>query len=93
MEKKVYVSSNKYTKEILRRYQQKHGDIKKEVIPLKLKERTELERIPFPYEKGYKQFQHTIRVRKWLIVAGIFNITYDVTSISIFSASNSEGHL
>ena len=55
---KVNVSPNKYVKEILQRYQQNHGDINKEVFPLKLKEHPELDKSPFIEEKGHKEFQH-----------------------------------
>ena len=35
---KIHVPSNKYSREILQMYQQKHGDLKKELLSLKLKE-------------------------------------------------------
>ena len=35
---KIHVSPKKHVKEILQRYQKRHGDIKKELLPPKVKE-------------------------------------------------------
>ena len=43
---KIHVPSNKYSGEILQMYQQKHGDLKKELLSLKLKENPELDKTP-----------------------------------------------
>ena len=51
---KIHVYSKDYVKEIFRRYQKKHGYLKKELLPLKLKERPELYKTPVLYEKGHK---------------------------------------
>ena len=42
----IHVSSKKYINEILRKYQKTHGDLKKEVIPIRVKEHPELDDSP-----------------------------------------------
>ena len=51
---KMHVSSKKYVKKILRGYQGKHGDLKKELLPLKVKEHPELGKTSFLVEKVHK---------------------------------------
>ena len=50
----IHVSSNKYVNEILRKYQKTHGDLKKEVLPMKVKEHHDLDYYPFLNEKDHK---------------------------------------
>ena len=54
MGNKIHVSSDKYVKELLRRYQKKHWGIKKEALPLKVKERPEVDKTPFTEDRGRK---------------------------------------
>ena len=81
------MSWNKHAKEILRIYQQKHGYLKKELLPLKVKEHPELYKKPFLDEGSHKELQHIIGVCQWFIVAGGFDLNHAVTSLRIFSAT------
>ena len=65
--------------EIMRKYQKTHGDPKKEIIPMRVKEHPELDNYIFLNEKEHKEFQHMIGVCQWMIVAGIFDLTYAVS--------------
>ena len=90
---KIYISSKKYVKEILRKYQKEHGTIPKETLPLKAKEHPELDETPFLDLERHKEYQHIIGVGQWLIVAGRMDLTYAVCSLSRFSSAPREGHL
>ena len=68
---RIYVSSKKYVNEILREYQKTHGDLKKEVIPMRVKEHPEFYDSPLLEDKEHKDFQHIIGLCQWLIVAGV----------------------
>lgn len=90
---KFHVSCGKYVKEVLRRYQDKHGTLKKENIPMSLKEHPELDASPLLDEEGIRNYQHIIGVCQWLIIAGRFDINFAVASLSRYAASPREGHL
>ena len=79
--------------EILRKYQKTHGDTKKEILPMRVKENPELNNSTFLNEKEHNEFQHIIGVCQWLIVAGIFELAYAVSSLSRFLDAPWVGHL
>ena len=81
----MYVYSKKYVKEILLRYHTKHGDLRKVILPLKVKDFPEVDGKKLLYKKDQKEFQHIFGVIQWLIVAGNFDLTHAVISINRFS--------
>ena len=66
------------------KYQKTHGDLKKEVLPMTVKEHPELDDSPFLNEKEHNNFQHVIGVCQRLIISVIFDLAYAVTSFSRF---------
>eukprot|EP00957_Ditylum_brightwellii_P186134 14170919-Ditylum_brightwellii.AAC.1 len=60
MNGKVVVSTKKYLKEILRKYQEKHGLLPEENLPLKPIEQPELEDSEFADEEEHKEYQHIV---------------------------------
>ena len=76
----------------MRKYQKTHGDLKKEVLSTRVKEYPELDDSTFSNEKEHKDFQHIIGVCQWLIVAGIFDLEYAVSSLSRLLAAPQVGH-
>lgn len=89
----LHVSSKKYIKEILRRYQEKFGTIPKQNIPIPTKSHPELDDSPFLDIIGHKEYQHIVGVCQWLVVAGRMDINYAVSSLSRFAAAPRHGHL
>ena len=59
---------------------------------MRFKEHPELDDYPLLNEKYHKEFQHIIGVCQWLIVAGRFDLAYDVSSLSRLSAEPQVGH-
>ena len=88
-----HVSTKKYVAEVLRSYQSKHGDIKKENIPMSVGIHPELDASDFLNDEGHKLYQHIIGTCQWLIVCGRIDINYAVASLSRFSSSPRENHL
>jgi Reverse transcriptase (RNA-dependent DNA polymerase) len=89
----IHVSTVKYVTKVLRSFQEKQGDIKKENIPMSTQAHPELDETPLLDMQGIEQYQHIIGVCQWLVVAGHFDIAYDVSSMSRFSSAPREGHL
>ena len=80
---RIHVLSNKYVNEILLKYQNKNGELKKELLPIRIKEHPELDNYPLLNDKDHKNFEHVIGVCQWLIVAVIFDLEYAVPSLII----------
>ena len=80
---RIHVLSNKYVNEILLKYQNKIGELKKELLPIRIKEHPELDNYPLLNDKDHKNFEHVIGVCQWLIVAVIFDLEYAVPSLII----------
>ena len=89
----IHVSSKKYVNEILRKYQKTHGDLKKEVLHMRVKENPELDDSPLLNEKYHKDFQQIIGVCKWLMVVVRFYLSYAVSSLSRFQSAPQVGHI
>eukprot|EP00957_Ditylum_brightwellii_P193108 14703073-Ditylum_brightwellii.AAC.1 len=56
----VVISTKKYLKKVLRKYQGKHGTLQKENLPLKPKDQPELGNSKFANEEEHKEYQHII---------------------------------
>eukprot|EP00957_Ditylum_brightwellii_P145320 11067945-Ditylum_brightwellii.AAC.1 len=72
----MVISTKKYLKEVLRKYQDEHGALPKENLPLKPKEQPELDDLGFTNEDEHKEYQHIIVVGQWLVVSGRLDITH-----------------
>jgi hypothetical protein len=91
--KLLHISSKKYVNEVLRRFRLKYGEVRKESLPMTTKVHPEMDDSSFLNKEEIKQYQHIIGVSQWLVVAGRFDITYAVSSLSRFSAAPRQGHL
>ena len=60
---------------------------------MKVKEHPNLDDSPLLNEKDHKDFQNMIGVCQWLIVEGIFDLAYFVSSLSRFSSAPQVGHI
>jgi hypothetical protein len=77
----------------LRKYQDKYGGVKKEDTPLAKTENQELDDSVFVIEDEISHYKHIIGTGQWLIVAGCFDLTFAISSLSRFSAAPQQGHL
>ena len=89
----IHVSPKKYLNEILRKYHNTHGDLKKELLIMKVKEHPDLKYSPYFNGKDLKYFQHNILLCKYLIVVGRFYLEYYFSLLSKFSDASQVGHL
>ena len=89
----INVSSNKYVNKIMCKYQNTHGDPKKELIPIRVKEQPVLDDSPFLNQKENKDSQPIIGACQGLIVSGIFELAYDVSSLSSLSDETQLGYI
>ena len=87
------ISTKTYVKEVLRSFQDKHGDIPKENIPLSTSAKPELDKSDLLDIAEHKIYQQIIGVCQWLIVCGRMDICYAVSSLSRFSVAPRKGHL
>ena len=91
--KTIKISSKKYIKEIISRYEKKYGTLKKENVPSKPTDHPELDETPFLDEYGIKHYQSNIGICQWICTSGRLDITFAVSSLSRFSHAPREGHL
>ncbi len=84
--KYMHVSTKKYVTEIIRRFRQTYGDIRKENLPMPTKAHPELDDSPLLNPEEVKQYQHIIGVGQWLVVAGRFDINFAISSLSRFAS-------
>eukprot|EP00957_Ditylum_brightwellii_P052627 3990009-Ditylum_brightwellii.AAC.1 len=59
---KVVILAKKYLKEVLKKYQDKHGVLPNANLPLKPKEQPELDDSEFTNKEEHKEYQHIIGV-------------------------------
>jgi hypothetical protein len=89
----LHIAGMKHIKEMLRKYQEKYGGVKKENTPLAKTENPELDDSTFLIGDKISHYQHIIGTGQWLIVAGRFDLTFAISSLSRFSAAPRQGHL
>ena len=90
---KFHISSSRYIKEVIRKYQEIHGSLRQETVPMRPGVHPETDDSSLLEPEQVKEFQHIIGVCQWLIVAGRFDISYAISSLSRFSSAPREGHL
>ena len=78
---RINVYSMNYVNVIMRKYKETYGDLKKEILPMKVKEHPDLDNATLLNDKDNKEFQHFIGLYQWLIFACRFDLAYDVYSI------------
>jgi hypothetical protein len=89
----LHISSTKYIKETLRKYQEKYGGVNKENTPLAKMKNPELDDSTVLIGDKISHYQHIIGTGQWTIVAGRFDLTFAISSSSRFSAAPRQGHL
>ena len=89
----IKVSSSKYITEVISRYENKYGSLKKENVPATPSDHPELDDTPVLNEEGRRHYQSNIGICQWISTAGRLDIAFAVSSLSRFSQSPREGHL
>ena len=89
----IHTSLKKYSNEVLRTYQKTQGNMKKQVLPMLVKEHPELDDSPILNEKQHKDFHHIIGMCQCLIVAGRFDLSYSVSTLSRFLTAPQVGNI
>ncbi|MGH7955350.1 MAG: Ty1/Copia family ribonuclease HI [Gloeomargaritales cyanobacterium] len=80
-------------KEVLQRYQDKYGTLKKENSPISPLVRPELDTSELLCNAGIPQYQHIFGISQWLVTSGRIDLTFAVSSLSRFSCAPRKGHL
>ena len=87
------ISSKKYITEVLRKYEEKHGSLKKENVPAKPDDHPETDDTPFLNQEGITLYQSILGICQWISTSGRFDITFAVANLNRFAHSPREGHL
>ena len=87
------VSSKTYINEVIRRYEDKYGSLRKENVAFTPNDHPELDDTPLMDKTGITSYQSNIGICQWISTAGRFDITFVVSSLSRFSNKPREGHL
>ena len=91
--KNIKVSIEKYLKEVIGRFEAKHGVLRKENIPHSHNDHPELDDSPFLDESGITDYQSIIGVCQWVSISARMDIAFAVSSLSRFASKPREGHL
>ena len=90
---KIKVSLEKYIKEVIRKFEKKHGTFRKENVPHSPNDHPELDDSPFLDSLGITEYQSVIGVCQWIAISARMDITFAVSSLSRFSSKPREGHM
>ena len=88
-----HISSAKYVKEAIRKYQSMYGNLRKQKSPMKKELHPERDESPLLGFKDHRRYQHIIGVCQWAVTAGRMDIQYAVTALSRYAAAPRQGHL
>ena len=88
----IRISQEKYIKEAIRRFEQKHGTLRKENIPHAADDHPENDDSPIMNEDGITDFQQIIGVCQWIAISSRMDIAFAVSSLSRFAAKPRQGH-
>ena len=83
----IKISSKKYITEVLRKYEEKYGSLKKENVPAKPDDHPETDDTPFLNQEGITQYQSVIGICQWIYTSGRFDITFAVANLNKFAHS------
>ena len=89
----IKISLEKYIKEVVRRFELKHGTLRKENVAISPGDHPENDDTPLLNEEGITDFQSIIGVCQWISVSARMDITHAVSSVSRFAAKPREGHM
>ena len=87
------ISLEKYVNEIVRKFELKHGTLRKENVPYHSNDHPELDDTPLLNSEGITDYQSIIGVCQWISISSRMDITFAVSSLSRFAAKPQEGHL
>ena len=87
------ISFTKYITEVIRKYEQNNGPIRKENVPATPDDHPELDNTPILDKTGITKFQSIIGVYQWISTSGRFDITFAVANLNRFAHCPREGHL
>ena len=79
--------------EVIKRYEEKYGTLKKENVPATPDDHPELDDTLMLDEEGIKHYQSNIGICQWICTAGRLDKCFAVSSLSRFSHSPREGRL
>jgi len=91
--KTIKISSTKYITEMLRKYEEKNGTLRKENVPASPDDHPELDDTPFLDKNGITKFQSIIGICQWIATSGRFDITFAVANLNRFAHCPRKGHL
>ena len=91
--KRMKVSSKTYISEVIRRYEEKYGSLRKENVPSTPNEHPKLNNTPLLDEIDITRFQSNIGICQWIFTAEKFDITFSVSSLSRLSNKPREWRL
>jgi len=89
----IKVSLKKYVKEIISKHERKYGSLRKENVTHTPSDHPEIDDSNFLNSDGITRFQSVMGVCQWISIAGRYDITYAVASLSRFSSNPRENHL
>ena len=89
----VKISLEKYIREVIRKFESKYGDIRKENVPHSPSDHPEMDDSPRLNDEGKNKYQSIIGICQWISTAGRMDITFSVSSLSRFSSAPREQHL
>ena len=89
----IKISMEKYIKEVIRRFENKHGTLRKENSPHASNDHPELDDSPLLDSQGITDYQSIIGVCQWISISARMDITFAVSSMSRFASKPREGHM
>ena len=89
----IKISSTKYITEVIRKYEQNNGPIRKENVPATPDDHPELDDTPILDKTGITKFQSIIGVCQWISTSGRFDINFAVANLNRSAHCPREGHL
>ena len=85
--KTMKVSMTKYINETIRRFEQKHGTLRKENVPHSPNDHPEEDDSPNLNDEKRTLYQSIIGVCQWISIAGKMDISFTVSSLSRFASN------
>ena len=89
----IHVSSQTYITKALRKYELKHGCLKKENTPMSYSIYSRMDKSKLLDETKHQQYQMIIGICQWIVHVGQINILYATAFLSRFSSTLKQNHL
>ena len=90
---KIHISGTKYIQEMLRKYQEENGSLRKEKVPLRKDLHPEEDITELCDAPGIREFQKIIGICQWIITLGRIDIQMATSSLGRFLSAPRLGHL